>query len=1527
MTTWRTGMQGSWQTVRVFISSTFRDMHSERDWLVKRVFPALRERLEPRRIHLVDVDLRWGITREQVDNDQVLALCLAQIEECRPFFLGLLGSRYGSPLGKLPAEVVNHYGWSQDLTGKSMTELEILHGILNDSGMRRRAIFCFRSEAFLEDIEDPGLRRIYTEEPTAEEVAGFGLAEAEKRADSRRRQLSQLKEQIRTLQLTPVLDGYPCTWDKTGMDPVTKQVGRVTGLAKFANWIIEKFEVAILGSEEVRDHLAVLNSIGRDETAEENDFHDRFIENRTRVYVGRQKLQDELDNFVAGTEIDTYLITGPSGSGKSAALAKFVSDRRLRHPGEFLIAHFVGAGPRSSRLTEMLARLCRELKQVLGTEGEIPQDPIKLTEAFQSFLGKVSAEQHLVLIIDALNQLDETDNAQSLYWLPAQVPPQVRVVLSCIDDPDRGGQPALIAARSRHPHEIRVDPLEYEERLAILREVPSVAAKTLDEAQIKLLLNNEATRNPLFLLVALEELRGFGSFEQLNQRIGRLPHEGDTLTAVFLQVIQRLCEDFDRAAVREVLTLLTCARRGLSERELLDLMERPGIPVEESASDLFPILRQLRPYLQSRGNILDFYHRHLAKAVREVWNLSDADRIAVHGRLARYFEDQPAYVVGQPPVPNTRRLFELPYQLAHARRAGDLCDLLTGSMDWMKAQYVANGNSVAYAEDLALALEVATDPLALISLHTARETAPSQSRSYEDDDLRILVGLGRKFEAVNSVRSRTDPEKQCRGWIALYEATRSRNADGSFLELALQAATRIPADYSQGIAVKDIVAALVKDGWIDRAREIAPSIHYPWACSTAWKSIADAMAAQHDSRFATMLAEAALAAREVEEYSSRSRLLVDIALVLIRSGDAQAEGILEEALTDADGEEVGWKWSWAYAEVSRGWARLRRMDRVLEIATHIRKRGSGDDQFRCFTRIAKLLVDEKMPEAAFQFSRQSMEVSTNAFTTWRELAEMAAALAPAGEDRASEVFSQALDEAARVEPSQHASALQSIAIQMTKAGDPRASEIVQRALKASESGEIFYSFAEAYAGIGEYDTAVECAEKIPEFWSFSIAVDRITTALSDYEKLDHHLALVDRLRHTRVHEQTREYVDKFAYHYAGIAEKLADRNQTAAALQLSERVNLPVVRARVLGRIAMALARQEDSGASAMFTEALRHLDQAGHSGNAYFMREMAKLLLGVGDPRASDLFDQSFVTADQERDKKDSVEAQKNVAIALASTGRFSHSLALVGHIPESRPRAEALKELAISLAEAGQFGRAVSIASSIKDGRSGDATVPNADLKVDALRAIAKSLTAAQQTDVALKTLDLALTAAVGMPSFSSWHQADALLDVSTQLAKLGRLEDAMRVIPRIQHEVRIPKALFSVAVEANRIRIGWGESIANRAVELTDHLPDSDRIEAICDVAVAMSKAGRPEGEQLLERAYSGASTVPADQRAFRLGQVGKAMAESGKCERALDIARHRETGWQRADVVRAVYRELRLAGDQSVVPGIKRPHFPR
>ena len=71
-------MAQAWKTVRVFISSTFRDMQAERDHLVRLVFPRRREQCLPRRIHLVDLDLRWGVTSEQ----DATEVCREIINEC-----------------------------------------------------------------------------------------------------------------------------------------------------------------------------------------------------------------------------------------------------------------------------------------------------------------------------------------------------------------------------------------------------------------------------------------------------------------------------------------------------------------------------------------------------------------------------------------------------------------------------------------------------------------------------------------------------------------------------------------------------------------------------------------------------------------------------------------------------------------------------------------------------------------------------------------------------------------------------------------------------------------------------------------------------------------------------------------------------------------------------------------------------------------------------------------------------------------------------------------------------------------------------------------------------------------------------------------------------------------------------------------------------------------------------------------------------------------------------------------------------
>jgi WD40 repeat protein len=414
------------------------------------------------------------------------------------------------------------------------------------------------------------------------------------------------------------------------------------------------------------------------------------MESRLRVYVGRERSNHELLSYARGAAPVACLVTGPSGAGKSAALARFVTDYRRQHPETLVVPHFVGASPRSTSLRELLKRLCLSLKEHFAFEEELPEEPAQLTHLFRVFLARVPPTAPVLFVIDALNQLDSADRARELEWLPVQLPAQVKVVASCLSGGDEAAaaEPILDAFRRRPHHALALEPLTDEERREIIREVPSLSAKTLDDQQLGLLLDNPATRNPLYLLVALEELRGFGSHERLTERIRRLPRQGDTVTALFQQVLERLEQEFGPALVARVLGLLAVARRGLSERELLGLTADLA-----GADDLFPVLRQLRPYLLSRGGLLDFYHRNLFKAVRERYFATPEKQEAAHARLADYFHGQPFRAAPSPPrgaggargQPNVRKVDELPWQRLQARQWQE-CERLLTELDFLEAK-------------------------------------------------------------------------------------------------------------------------------------------------------------------------------------------------------------------------------------------------------------------------------------------------------------------------------------------------------------------------------------------------------------------------------------------------------------------------------------------------------------------------------------------------------------------------------------------------------------------------------------------------------------------------------------------------------------------------------------------------------------------------------------------------------------------------------------------------------------------------
>ena len=83
----------------VFISSTFKDMQSERDWLHEIVFPKLRKIMQEYGEDIQELDLRWGVDTsdmsEEESGHQVLKVCIDAIDRCHPYIIVLLGERYG----------------------------------------------------------------------------------------------------------------------------------------------------------------------------------------------------------------------------------------------------------------------------------------------------------------------------------------------------------------------------------------------------------------------------------------------------------------------------------------------------------------------------------------------------------------------------------------------------------------------------------------------------------------------------------------------------------------------------------------------------------------------------------------------------------------------------------------------------------------------------------------------------------------------------------------------------------------------------------------------------------------------------------------------------------------------------------------------------------------------------------------------------------------------------------------------------------------------------------------------------------------------------------------------------------------------------------------------------------------------------------------------------------------------------------------------------------------------------------------
>jgi len=574
--------------IRVFVSSTFRDMQAERDHLIKFIFPQLRSLCEARGVTWGEVDLRWGITDEEKAEGKVLPLCLNEIQRCRPYFIGMLGERYGWVPQEIADDLIKEYPWVGQQIGRSVTELEIVQGVLRNREMHGHAFFYFRDPFYLEKI-------------APQNRADFAAEDDEHAAN-----LKRLKGEIRRAQT----DGI-CQLREPYRDP--EELGK---------WILEDFTKLI---EQLFPDNQLPSLLDRQKAE-----HAAFGVSRERLYIGRPEYFEQLDAYAAKGG-PPLTILGDSGSGKSSLLANWAARYRSAHPADFLLTHFIGSTAQSSDWAAMLRRILGELNRSFDMKREIPEHPDALRAAFAKVLAAAAARGKIVLVLDALNQLEDGDGALDLTWLPSTIPANARIVFSTLP-----GRPLEEINRRGGWPVFQVERLNDAERRRFVVEYLGQYSKGLDTPRIERIAATPSTANPLYLRTLLEEMRIFGSHEQLDERLAYYLEAGSVVD-LYQRILARWEADYDGGIelVRNAMSLLWSSRRGLSESELLDLLGANELPLPRAIWSPFYLAADQT--LVNHSGLLTYFHEYLRQAVEERYLPGQEERRAVHQRVADYF--------------------------------------------------------------------------------------------------------------------------------------------------------------------------------------------------------------------------------------------------------------------------------------------------------------------------------------------------------------------------------------------------------------------------------------------------------------------------------------------------------------------------------------------------------------------------------------------------------------------------------------------------------------------------------------------------------------------------------------------------------------------------------------------------------------------------------------------------------------------------------------------------------------------------
>ena len=374
------------KSIGIFISSTFKDMDSERDMVISVLKPAVESALKFRHVdaEVRIVDLRWGVNTQDVPEEErenkVLNDCLDYIRNSKPFFIGFVGNRYGwVPPEKRWRGIVESMTdeeramMGEDLSEvRSVTELEMLFGVLNDSKALSSSFFFLRKPDVYQQM-DPDSRAVFCDSDPKNAA----------RLDSLRQ---KIRETYRISGYTGNVIDYDCQWN--GSSLLIDENAITSIVNPLVRTIMSEIDIDAADCTELDDIIS-------------SDIS--FAEERDSYYVPDTALIDKICSHLNSSHIP-LVVKADDGMGKTSLIAHLFS--LFRNNDQWLpLVHFSSKAGYNSSCEVMLKKF---LWMLPGNS--FPKPPLSV-EAHPGLLIKFLTEiagrlnRKMLLLIDNVQYL------------------------------------------------------------------------------------------------------------------------------------------------------------------------------------------------------------------------------------------------------------------------------------------------------------------------------------------------------------------------------------------------------------------------------------------------------------------------------------------------------------------------------------------------------------------------------------------------------------------------------------------------------------------------------------------------------------------------------------------------------------------------------------------------------------------------------------------------------------------------------------------------------------------------------------------------------------------------------------------------------------------------------------------------------------------------------------------------------------------------------------------------------------------